>query len=193
MVYFTPAFRTYVATPESKKYSLNPWTDPIGHIQRQIAHANCVLQKNEIPVMLNLHCIEELKGFVESSDPEKRLRNFRKAKKALKPLLNSADIAVLMTGSSTEKTLGTAFLGPAEKTGEPPIAWVFPVHDWTLIHEIGHLFGCLHNREAHRPHKIKSNAGFLVEESNMATINAYFDETHDLQIPYFSSNIDEDQ
>ena len=192
MVYFTPAFRAFVASPESKKYSQNPWTDPIRHIKRQIAHANLIFEANEIPVTLVLHCIEELKDFLERSyaspplyAPSIQLNKFRYSKKGLKPLLNSANIAILMTGAPTLEALGCAgTIGPSRRTNKPPIAWVFPQDDLTLVHEIGHIFGCHHNREASG-----KNGGYLLKKSNMFTIMAYPDETHVLNIPYFSSNV----
>ena len=143
MLYFTPAFRMAVS-------------DPIYHIRRQVAFANLVLSKSEIPVKLYIYCIEELLGFVESSDGLERIYDFQDAKKNL---LNTADMAILMTGTPTDKSVGLAWLGPPIKYGTLPIAWVYPEDPLTFLHELGHIFGCLHNREEQEqgPNSIGNN------------------------------------
>ena len=99
MVYFTPSFTRYVSSPESKRFTLNLWSDPVLHIKRSIAYTNLILEENEIPVQLKLHCIEELAGFVENPDEKKRLKEFLRAKETTRALLNHADMAVLMVGT----------------------------------------------------------------------------------------------
>ena len=201
MVYFTPSFRAYVSNPENKKSILNLWSAPICHITRQIAYVNYVLQKNEIPVQLKLHCTEELAGYVENPDQYERLREFWRAKETTRALLNYADIAVLMVGTPcSDGTLGRAYVGPPSNRINRPVCWVFPEDKLTLIHEIGHLFGCKHNREAlnselnqlippafRHDYYPGANYGNLLKGSNMATIMAYTDQTHNIKIPYFSS------
>ena len=44
MVYFTPAFRSYVSKAKSNKYTMNLWPDPVRHIKRQLAYSNLVLK-----------------------------------------------------------------------------------------------------------------------------------------------------
>ena len=101
MLYFTPAYRSAVS-------------DPVFHIRRQVAFANRVMSENEIPVELRIYCIEELIGFVESPDDVKRILDFCKARKNL---LNTADMAILMTGTPAEKCAGLANSGPCLKNG----------------------------------------------------------------------------
>ena len=112
MLYFTPAFRSVVS-------------DPVYHIRRQVAFANRVLSENEIPVELRIYCIEELTGFVESRDAVKRINDFSKARKNL---LNTADMAVLMTGNPAAGgrrifIQGAANFGPFLKNGSRP-RWI---------------------------------------------------------------------
>ena len=107
MLYFTPAYRSAVS-------------DPVFHIRRQVAFANRVMSENQIPVELRIYCIEELTGFVESPDYYKRLDDFRKARKTL---LNTADMAILMTGTPAGRCLGFANLGPCLKNG-PRQRWI---------------------------------------------------------------------
>ena len=191
MVYYTSAFKEFVSDPWKK--TTNLWCDPARFIKRQIAFANVVLQENKIPVKLELHCLEELEGFDEGSisSPQERLYKFRDAKGSLDSLLNSADIAVLMTGTPSDRgrVAGRAHFGPPDETGDPPICWVFPKMEISLLHEIGHIFGCRHNREIHRgdPNSKDSNFGNLVKGTNVATIMAYPTKTHCKRVPYFSS------
>ena len=191
MVYFTPAFRAFVSDPW--KYTPNLWCDPIRFVMRQMAYMNLVLEKNKIPIKLELHCIEELTEFNESSSStsKQRLDKFLNSKNSLDSLLNSADIAVLMTGTPSDRgrVAGRANFGPPDETKDPPICWVFPQIEISLLHEIGHIFGCRHNREIHKgdPNSQGYNYGNLVEGSNMATIMAYPTKMHSRKVPCFSS------
>ena len=107
MVYYTTAF---------KEDFLN---ETIAIIESQIDYANEAFANSHIPVQLDLFCIEELEGFVEteSDDGYQRLADFWFAKSkyrqsslfaienatdeervlAYKSLLNTADIGILMT------------------------------------------------------------------------------------------------
>ena len=203
MFYFTPAFRIYAS-------------DPISHVKKQIASANRVLSLNKIPVKMYIFCIEELTGFVENSDGYERMNEFILAKikpsnlssqdflkTALKPesikkdLLKTADLAVLMTGSPAKvkgikgANVGQSVFGPYEKifNVQVPVAWVFPSNPLNFVHEVGHLFGCKHNREREKNAVIgdNSNYGYLLKGSNLATIMAYNNKKHNVKIPHFSS------
>ena len=191
MVYYTSAFKEFVSDPWKK--TTNLWCDPARFIKRQIAFANVVLQENKIPVKLELHCLEELEGFDESSNPQERLYKFRDAKGSLDSLLNSADIAVLMTGTSCPapggRFEGRAFVGPPGETEAPPVCWVHPRREISFLHEIAHIFGCRHNREIDTKGDNHQDYYFgnLVKGTNMATIMAYTSDTHYQKVSYFSS------
>ena len=131
MIYYTPDFKKYAR-------------DPISRIKIQIMFANCVMVENEIPVRFNILGIKELEGFVEDRNSSKRLRKFRDAKK---DLLKTADIGILMTGTRSAIANGMSFEGPSQKEHVPQIAWVYPEDELTFLHEVGHIFGCEHNRE----------------------------------------------
>ena len=67
-------------------------------------------------------------------------------------MLNGADVAILLTAAPSSENGGMAYNGPLLKTGSPPLAWVALVPDAltgaiSLSHEVGHLFGCRHNRQ----------------------------------------------
>ena len=175
MVYFTPVFKTFAS-------------DPVNYIKRQIAFANLVFCNNEIPIKLYIFCIEELEGFVEHPEAGKRLDDFKEAKKNI---LNGADIGILMTGTPAENDgvcHGMAYGGPPSKEN-PPLAWVHPEDKLTFLHELGHIFGCQHNREEIEDGGAndQSNYGYHMKGSCMSTILAYENETYFCIIPRFSS------
>ena len=108
MAYYTPDFR-------------NDFLDPVCEIKRLIGIANDVMRNSNIPVHLHLFCIQELNGFYEDLDWQKRLDDFWLAKtnftttsneitldhirqdsyiEAYKQLLNTADMALLFTGTN---------------------------------------------------------------------------------------------
>ena len=103
-------------------------------------------------------------------------------------------MAILMTGTKANakarRSLGRATIGPPSSIS-PPLAWVFPAPTsyHVLAHEIGHIFGCQHNREWANPeeHEVnKSNYGYLMKESNIATIMAVR-VAKVKRLPFFSS------
>ena len=85
-VYYTPQFENKVS-------------DPKGHIRNLISVTNTAFSNTKVPLKLSEFCIEEL-DVEESSDTNQRMRNFWNAKGSLSNLLNTADIAILMTSKS---------------------------------------------------------------------------------------------
>ena len=88
------------------------------------------------------------------------------------------------------ETLGIANLGPPKKdtTRPPPIAWVCPFDDLVFLHEVGHIFGCEHDRDHETEDwMMDSNYGYHMKGSNMRTIMAYENKNHEQRIPRFSS------
>ena len=88
-VYYTPQFRSRVS-------------DPTGHIRNLIATTNTAFANTQIPLRLSEFCIGELNSG-ESSNTDQRLRDFWTAKGSLSNLLNTADIAILMTSRGVSK------------------------------------------------------------------------------------------
>ena len=186
MVYYTPDFSTYLSNPDrNTKHTRNHWRDPVRHIESQIAYANHVFHENDLPVELKLHNIEYLEGFVENENSNyyERLIEFGTAKESVEDLLKEADVAILMTGTPAN---GQRTLGAAGKCNHHPIAWVLPHNDLTLIHEVGHIFGCNHNATGPED---KSNYATLVRTSNgqltnMSTI--MYDTSQEEQYQHYS-------
>ena len=174
MVYYTPDFKIF--TP-----------DPVHHIKRQIAFANIVYSINDIPLNLSIFCIEEL-AIGKTNDWGIMLEYFSHAKKNL---LNGASIAILMTGSGTKDrkyAVGAAYDGTQNKS--LPLAWVYPNDMLTFIHEVGHIFGCHHNRDNNSKKNMnKSHYGYHMKGSKMRTIMAKETKNFLIRIPRFSSKI----
>ena len=157
MVYYTIPFKNIV-------------TDPVLYIERLIEGANEVFRNNELPIRLIQFCIQELD--VEESD--RRLELFLYAKGnltakeesgdddmlAAESILSTADIAILMTATTIDRTYyvpggmklrqngGATFGGPAPIKRTPPLGWVAAGSDQgdedpvqTFTHEVGHIFG----------------------------------------------------
>ena len=94
MVYYTPQFE-------------QQFSNPLSIIKSYVALTNDVFRKSGLgEVKVKLHCIEKIAIMDnELEDTEDRLNEFRdaKGKDNLSSLLNSADMALLMTASGVGK------------------------------------------------------------------------------------------
>ena len=201
MVYYTIPFKNIV-------------TDPVLYIEHLIEGINVVMENTQVPLKFRSFCIQELNA--RESQSGGRLEDFVYAKSKLpfawaekyhgmariiiESVLNTADIAVVMTATSindwSSSIGGSAWFGPAPKLGSFPLAWVAagsmisrnvdPVQLFT--HEIGHLFGADHNREAEElgggEHN-ETSYGYLAQGKFRTSM---VDHTlNEEWIPYFSS------
>ena len=174
MFYFTSDFRAFAP-------------DPIGHIRKQVKFANQVMSFNDIPVKFRIFCIEELMEFDESPDANKRIKDFIISKPNSMALLNSADMGILMCGTAANQEGDGAVYGLACQGIQPPIAWVFPKDPLILSHEIGHLFGCHHNREMEGGgERDQFYYGYVIKKSMMTTIMANTNDACNTEIPFIS-------
>ena len=181
-VYYTPQYRSKVS-------------DPKGSIRNLIDVTNSAFANTQIPLRLSEFCIEEL-NTGESSNTEQRLQDTIRAKGSLRNLLKGADIAILMTSSGASRQIiclyqyalksyshcflqssnagGAAYIGPSSQTRAPPVGWVKLGDALIFAHEVGHLFGCRHNREVMGGGSNNAyNYGYLMKGSKMRTIMAY--------------------
>lgn len=115
---------------------------------------------------------------------------------SVEAVLNTADMAILLTASNTYNPFGGqyggyAHFGPIRVYKQPPTAWAAPIdNDWVFVHELGHIMGAFHNREILHdsvPGR-GSNYGFRIRNSNYYTIMAYGNRHYTNNIPYFSMN-----
>jgi hypothetical protein len=110
---------------------------------------------------------------------------------SVKNLLNTADMAILLTESQAGVSLGTAHFGPRKITGKPPTAWAAPIgNELVFVHELGHVMGAFHNREIMPLSLFNYNYGFQIRRTPYHTVMAYSDRNRGFTkwIPYFSGN-----
>ena len=200
------------ARVKAVQMSIESPPDPTLYIERLIEGTNKIMTNSEIPMFLHSLCMSEID--VRESQSERRLKDFllatsgvhhslasasdKYAKMVIESMLNTADIAIVMTATHVEywtgSTGGAAWLGPAPKERRLPLAWVGagsamvesydPVQPFA--HEIGHLFGCDHNREELGGGRLNETSyGYLVEGKYRTTMVHH---THGEEwVPYFSS------
>ena len=94
-----------------------------------------------------------------------------------------------MTGTPAENGyLGWARIFRLHNRFNPPLAWVFPENDFVFTHEIGHIFGCEHNREVLENGNLRDGSNFGYHMGGyMRTIMAYRGAGYSHRIPRFSS------
>jgi hypothetical protein len=114
-------------------------------------------------------------------------------------LLNTADMAILLTASTTNDAIGMANYADIRMWDKkPPTAWSAAVGKRKLnfVHELGHLMGAMHNREElydiYKP-RGSYNYGFLIRNTPYHTIMSYSDRNREKEftctIPYFSMDV----
>ena len=200
MIYYTQDFKSIV-------------TDPIVYIEELIKESNHVFENSEVAMKLRLHCVEEVE--MRETPTDDRNEEFLIAKcNATKEdelslctvsMLNSADIAIVMTATTIYSQSGTliggqAAIGPAPTMRQPPLAWVaagiqqvFPLWRVTqadfvelFVHEVAHLFGCLHDRAEEGGGSVNETSyGYIVEGKYRTTM--VHSTSNEAWIPYFSS------
>ncbi len=141
----------YYTTDAKNQYGIAAITSMVDNM---IGNINVGFSTSNVPIHLNLHCLEELVGFVEGSS--NLIYDFRDHYGANShvALRNSADIALLLAiGNGVPGIAGQAFLA-YEPSWAPntirltPVGWVradYAQTSFTPGHEIAHMFGCLHN------------------------------------------------
>ena len=99
MVYYTPAFKREVS-------------DPLGVIRSYVASTNDALTKSRLKkVRVELHCIEELAVMDHERDKTtERLTTFERAKGSILKLLNTADVAMLVTKNGVSPSEWSEFV-----------------------------------------------------------------------------------
>jgi hypothetical protein len=152
MVYYTPDFAIAVQDPKRTRGAEGPEGDVNSYIQELIDFANTAYDNSRIPQQIYAHCVELLDiSEIHEHTAHQRLMAFAKEKGSLEAILNSADMAIVLTstGILTYDAGGYAALGPYEITGgPPPFGWAAPSKNKiALVHELRHMMGAKHNRE----------------------------------------------
>jgi len=189
-----------------------------GHIDNIIETTNFAYMNSKMPMQLEFFCMLKVPYAEIPEQPSKeRLAQFKEIQRNdEKTLLQSADLAILLTSSLAENGVGGEVDGvdPTRNPGKFAAAWVSKNYKKAFIHEIGHLFGARHDRRADS--RLRSGArfsdtyqhGFFLrdagnltqdgqpENGNFSTFNYTVMATGDSQddgdgrILYFSTPID---
>merc|ERR1719270_1259278 len=117
---------------------------------------------SKMPLQLEFFCMLKVPYEEIPEQPSKeRLAQFKEIQRNdEKTLLQSADLAILLTSSLAENGVGGEVDGvdPTRNPGKFAAAWVSKNYKKAFIHEIGHLFGARHDRRADS--RLRSGARF---------------------------------
>merc|ERR1719270_2702824 len=150
---------------------------------------------SKMPLQLEFFCMLKVPYEEIPEQPSKeRLAQFKEIQRNdEKTLLQSADLAILLTSSLAENGVGGEVDGvdPTRNPGKFAAAWVSKNYKKAFIHEIGHLFGARHDRRADS--RLRSGArfsdtyqhGFFLRDAGNLT-----QDGRDGRILYFSTPID---
>eukprot|EP00094_Tigriopus_californicus_P006036 TCALIF_05813-PA protein Name:"Similar to XCC0955 Peptidyl-Asp metalloendopeptidase (Xanthomonas campestris pv. campestris (strain ATCC 33913 / NCPPB 528 / LMG 568))" AED:0.07 eAED:0.09 QI:49/0.75/0.66/1/0.5/0.55/9/0/725 len=122
--------------------------DIVGYVNNMIATANVGYMNSNIPFRLQLWCVELLEGVDESLLMPQLLPTLTTIKGDVTTLLDSADFAFVLLGERTDYC-GRAYIGSLAL----PISIAqhsCAINSFSFGHEIGHNFGCRHNRESYQ-------------------------------------------
>merc|ERR1712117_50687 len=196
MAYYTPEF----------EQEFGGQSGAVREIQLLIEENNKAFEDSGINVQLHAFCFEKLDiSDNENDDARQRLDAFDNAKGSVHALLQSYDIAVLMTKNGAGKqcwnsactpyseTAGIVWTGTSAKDGyrspSNPSTWIKGGSPLTFAHEVGHILGALHNREEHSGGENQQHRyGYLMQGSNKLTIMAYKRGSYTQRIARFSDD-----
>ncbi|MDR0763828.1 MAG: M12 family metallo-peptidase [Bacteroidales bacterium] len=170
-------------------------------INESIQRANLVMQNSNTGVTFNLVHKQQI-NYVESSSTNtdlERLRNIKDDKAdeahALRARYN-ADMVVLVIGENSSKVLGAGYILANGQDGSSSSAFsVVKVKTltsgYTMIHEIGHNFGCGHHTETDNRALYDYSHGWkgtLSSGDKFCTVMTYESSNSGFfpRIPYFS-------
>merc|ERR1719323_2913725 len=196
MAYYTPEFeQEFGGRSEAER-----------EIKKYIEETNKAYKDSGINVQLHAFCFEKMDISDNENDvANKRLDDFTWKKGSIHKLLNSFDIAILLTKNGAGKkcwnsactayseTAGVAWTGSSAKDGysppSTPNTWIKAGSPLTFAHEVSHILGALHNREEHSGGENQQHRyGYLMKGSNKLTIMAYKRDSYTQKIARFSAD-----
>lgn len=189
-----------VYTPAAKAVAVQNGSDMDMMIAQGIQRSNLVLNNSLTNVTLNVVHKQEV-AYTETNDPNTdliRLRNMKDGYADEVHALRSrykADMVVLLLGESSSNVAGAGYIMNSEygnpNSGFSVMKAKHIAGSYTLIHEVGHNFGCGHHTDTDNI-AIYSYAhgyrGFTTQGNKFSTIMTYENANgiNYPRIPYFS-------
>jgi len=152
-------------------------SDPRGYVELLNTHANTAYANSNINLRLKTKCVEMLPSNIRES--ANILNDFGSIKGGSRSAIRqNADIAMLVTSRPVNGWCGQAYVGPNVATRGSGIGWVGKDCQITVTpHEVGHLFGCCHNKEQQSScgtsYGLSYGYGYWVPGTNKYTVMAY--------------------
>jgi hypothetical protein len=188
-------------TPAAKAYTVQNGDDIENLINLSIMRSNLVLSNSQTNVTLNLVHTQEV-NYTETSNPNNDLANLRNPEDGLADEVHAlrtrydAALVTLIIGELNSNVLGAGYIPNDDEYGNAKSAFsVVRVKtipdDYTMIHEIGHNFGCGHHTQTDNISLYSYSHGY----KDMTTLGTMFstimsyERTGGLyspRIPYFS-------
>jgi hypothetical protein len=189
-----------VYTPAAKAEAINNGSDINTMIDLGMQRANLVMSNSLTNVTLNLVHKQEV-DYAESNSPNTDLNRLKDQQDgyadevhALRSTYN-ADIAMLLLGESSSNVAGAGFLLNNEygnaKSGFSVVKVKTIANGYTLIHEIGHNFGCGHHTDTDNNALYSYSHGFRgwsLQGQGFSSVMTY-ENAYGInypRIPYFS-------
>jgi len=161
-------------------------------VDQVIAETNLGYINSKIPVRVKALCIEEAN--IDQSSASDTLETFTNMKgipwksETIAALRNTADAAVLLVQDFDDNYCGYGWIGTTYEGG-PTFSTVkksCALGYFTIGHELGHNFGCHHNKEQDTNKNIPFGHGHLIE-GGARTIMAYHVSGYDSKVNYYSN------
>lgn len=161
-------------------------------LDQVIAETNLGYINSKIPVRVKALCIEEAN--IDQSSASDTLETFTNMKgipwksETIAALRNTADAAVLLVQDFDDNYCGYGWIGTTYEGG-PTFSTVkksCALGYFTIGHELGHNFGCHHNKEQDTNKNIPFGHGHLIE-GGARTIMAYHVSGYDSKVNYYSN------
>ena len=130
-------------------------TNPEADINQLVANANAGYVNSGLPIKLEAFCIKQIQ-LTERADVIGMVEEFAVSQGSHEETRNTADTAFLVISKPYSGVCGLASIG-GHRANVQPVGWIAKGCQLAVTgHEIGHNFGCLHNKEQHEGKQLPS-------------------------------------
>ncbi|XP_059084643.1 peptidyl-Asp metalloendopeptidase-like isoform X2 [Tigriopus californicus] len=181
---------TYVATIKIYYTSQFAEIEPNvnAYISNMISQANACFRNSQTQIRLRLLCTQQLNNITEDRDPKQILTQFANIKGSPANLRGTADFAHLLVRQTIPTNCGIAYVGSTQS----PFGVTkrdCSIASYTFSHEIGHNFGCHHDRLNAIPEANRNGYafGYLIPGTSYRTTMAYTHYNHRTPLNLYSN------